>query len=123
MREITIGAAAALTAALLATGPAEANDRGLKGTTVNPFSCMMPIPSGFVDDEEWFRTIGSYGIGFYADAPDTGMSLHCPLPVNNVDLGTSSNDNDMSSFTVAYSDVDDCDPLDPDHPDPCRGGG
>ena len=34
------------------------------------------------------------------------MSLHCPLPINNVDLGTSSNDNDMSSFTVFYNDVD-----------------
>jgi hypothetical protein len=55
MREITTGATAALVAALLGTSPAEANDRGLKGTTVNPFSCYVPdlvarcremIPSG-----------------------------------------------------------------------------
>jgi hypothetical protein len=48
----------------------------------------------------------SFGIGFYADAADIGMTLTCPLPVNNVDLGTTSNDNDISSFTVFYNDVD-----------------
>ena len=42
---------------------------------------MTSIPGGW-----------SFGIGFYADAADMGMSLTCPRSVNNVDLGTSSND-------------------------------
>jgi hypothetical protein len=37
-------------------------------------------------------TTGKQKSGQDADAADMGMSLTCPRSVNNVDLGTSSND-------------------------------
>jgi hypothetical protein len=50
----------------------------------------------------------AHGLGLYADPEGRiiRISMYCPLPINNVDLGTSSNDNDMSSFTVSYYDID-----------------
>ena len=34
------------------------------------------------------------------------MKLHCPLPLNNVDLGGTTDDNDISKFRVHYRDTD-----------------
>ena len=31
---------------------------------------------------------------------------HCPLPLNNIDLGGTTNDNDMSALTLVYMDGD-----------------
>jgi hypothetical protein len=39
-------------------------------------------------------------------AEDVNQHHHCALPLNNVDLGGTTNDNDISSFTVLYRDGD-----------------
>jgi hypothetical protein len=107
MREIMMnGAAVALVTALLAPDPAEANDRDLRATVINPFSCTVPYGH---EDQDRFMWVGwphPYGLGFLADVAGLGMSLICPLPLNNVDLGGTTNDNDITSFTVYYSDFD-----------------
>jgi hypothetical protein len=72
MREITTGATAALVAALLGTSPAEANDRGLKGTMVNPFSCYVPDLARIIHEGRWSsRRAGFLAVVAIAAAPGT----------------------------------------------------
>jgi hypothetical protein len=53
----------------------------------------------------------SFGGGFYltkGGTNPTGMMLvlRCPLPLNNVELSSSSNDNEISKIRVTYIDND-----------------
>ena len=92
----------------LLPGYALANDRDLRATSVPASSC---IPY-FAENAEapgqslpWFNSF--YGLeGAYPNPDHRIVYLHCPLSVNNIELSTKSNDNDISSFRVAYRDAD-----------------
>lgn len=96
----TAGLAAAFSAALAGFVPAAwANDRDPRATPVPASACaeifhtpgIIPWSSG-----GWF---GLYAGGTY-------VHLRCPLPLNNVDLGGTTDDNDISKFRVHYRDGD-----------------
>jgi hypothetical protein len=105
MRKIMMSgaAAAALVTALLASGPAEANDRDLKALQLGAGSCETRLAglttAGIV------QISGLQG-GDEAPPGGAGIGFPCQLPLNNVDLGGTTNDNDISSFSVYYKDGD-----------------
>ena len=87
-----------------------ANDRDLKATTIPASSCVdyardnnsVNVPSpGY-----W----GGSAVTWFGQRPDLPMPetlfLSRPLPVNAIDLGGNTNDNDMSSFQIVYLDND-----------------
>ena len=94
------GLAVAFSAALAGFAPAaRANDRDPRATPVPAAACaeifhapgITPWKSG-----GWF---GLYTGGAY-------VHLRCALPLNNVDLGGTTDDNDISKFRVHYRDGD-----------------
>jgi len=93
---------AALAAALLAPAaavPARANDRDLRATTVPAYACAEHRRSGFTGDP--------WAVGFFhLTGPGKELRLHCPLPLNNVDLAGITDDNDLSKLQVLYFDGD-----------------
>jgi hypothetical protein len=80
--------------------PARANDRDLQGTPIPASACVEFRRSPALTEEAWkagyFEVTG--------DAKD--LELHCPWPVNNVDLSGTTNDNDISKVRVHYRDSD-----------------
>src|SRR5262245_54365151 len=87
----------ALTAALLALAPvAHANDRDLRGTPVPATACIVT----FGDDVPQPEREGWFSV------ENQQVNLRCPLPVNNIELSSTSNDNDISKFRVHYRDGD-----------------
>ena len=96
------GATVAVMMAVLATGPASANDRDLRATTVSAYSCTTK-DGGIRDNALGIYTGDITNPNIGADAE---IVLRCPLPLNNIDLGGTSNDNDISDFTVFYQDED-----------------
>jgi hypothetical protein len=87
---------------------AMANDRDLRATTV-PAALCVEGNAGNANGAAWIhdREIGVFGVSTnqpplnFADA-----HVHCALPLNNIDLGGNTNDNDITSFTVFYHDRD-----------------
>jgi hypothetical protein len=82
------------------TPDAAANDRDLKATH---------IPAAACDANNSYNVDLRQGIHVPGDQPGALNQDHvwrCALPLNNVDLGGTTNDNDMSSFTVFYMDSD-----------------
>jgi hypothetical protein len=79
--------------------PAHANDRDLRGTVV-PASACTATSAGAPADRFFDR--GAYVV----DGSSELLVLICPLPVNNVDLSGTANDNDISKFRVYYLDSD-----------------
>jgi hypothetical protein len=94
-----VGLAPAL-ATGLAPGQLHANDRDLRAITVPAAICVGGNPDNF--DPGMGITVGNW----LPPATATEMRIRCALPLNNVDLGGTSNDNDMTSFTVFYADSD-----------------
>ena len=84
----------------LVPAPVVADDRDLQATPVPPAACAEVSRSGFTGG---FRT--STGPIFLA-GPNTSLRLHCPLPVNNVEVSGAGNDNDLSKLRVHYRDSD-----------------
>jgi hypothetical protein len=83
----------------LAPAPAQANDRDPRGTPVPAAACEEYQRSGF--------TPSAWVVGFWAlQGPGKELRLHCPLPLNNVDLSGTTNDNDLSKIRVLYQDSD-----------------
>jgi hypothetical protein len=82
-------------------GQTMANDRDLKATHIPAASCV-PLGMG---EGQWIDDGLGGGWGIYG-YPNRFMELRCALPLNNVDLGGTTNDNDISSFTVLYRDGD-----------------
>jgi hypothetical protein len=95
-----------LTIVLLAIslpGNAQANDRDLRATVVHAYSCVEMSLDGTWSLDASPRPGGSYQI---SGSVFNVAVLYCPLPLNNVDLGGTTNDNDMTEFTVLYKDPD-----------------
>jgi hypothetical protein len=86
----------------LLPGYASANDRDLKATHISAFDCRDLEASGQPIATSRPRSSG-LGVSSLAGAR---ADLVCPLPLNNIDLGGTTNDNDISSFTVFYADAD-----------------
>jgi hypothetical protein len=95
---------AALTIAVL-TGSlplaTQADDRDLRATTVPASSCAVHTPTPDWDPHP-VREGGLVGV-----RGGTMVLIDCPLPLNNVDLGGTTNDNDMSSSTFRARSGDD----------------
>jgi hypothetical protein len=93
---------------------ASANDRDLLATTVPAASCAVyirPADSGIGDSIlTWSGNAVVLGGIAPGDADlsttNNAISLRCPLPINAIDLGGTTNDNDMTSFQVVYRDSD-----------------
>ena len=85
--------------------PVLANDRDLRATTVPAALCVK----GGSNDVVWVwlneREYAIRGTSSPAQG-DADLRLHCALPLNSIDLGGTTNDNDVSSFTVFYRDGD-----------------
>jgi hypothetical protein len=105
-RIIMSGAAAALLAVLLAPAPAGANDRDLKATHISVYECQQAGVSSPDFRPAYTLSEGILFNGTPAGVGQRAVSLYCPLPLNNVDLGGTTNDNDISSYTVFYQDAD-----------------
>ena len=105
-----------LAAALVGSLPSQtlANDRDLRATTIPAAMCVPgeatgnAAPNGgaplrFAYDRE-YAVFGTQNLPGYVAW--SFAHLHCPLPLNNIDLGGNTNDNDISSFNVVYRDAD-----------------
>jgi hypothetical protein len=90
----------ALVAAVLASAAARANDRDLQGTPIPAAACVEFRRSPALTEEAW--RAGYFEVS--GDAKD--LELHCPWPVNNVDLSGATDDNDLSKMRVHYRDSD-----------------
>ena len=84
-----------------------ANDRDLRATTIPAALCVEGGSDGaqlgglWLNEREYALRGRSVGGQDIAD-----QRLHCALPLNSIDLGGTTNDNDISSFTVFYRDGD-----------------
>jgi len=79
---------------------AMANDRDLRATAVPPALWTGETEGHF--DNAFGLVVGNIA----PPGDDRFLSVRCALPLNNIDLGGTTNDNDMSSFTVFYRDAD-----------------
>ena len=96
---LLIGMAAMIAVPALAPPVARANDRDLRGTPVPAAACVEYRRTGPVGDPwkaGWFALTGH---GLY-------LQLRCPFPVNNVELSSRSDDNDLTRMRVHYRDSD-----------------
>ena len=95
MRKFSAAAAAALVLAATASATAEANDRSVRAVMIPPMACQPSRNSGAeLALTSWIARAGA------------SADLVCPVPFNNIELGTTSSDNDMTSFRIHYSDSD-----------------
>lgn len=84
-------------AAILAAGTAtttQANDRSLKATMIPASACTLaPGSSAQLLFGVWTASAGE-------------VVIECPLPLNNIEMGTTGTDNDISKFRIHYQDSD-----------------
>ncbi|MFO1040058.1 MAG: hypothetical protein U1E45_24715 [Geminicoccaceae bacterium] len=87
-----IGAAALV---LATSAAAEASDRSVQAVMIPPMACQ-PIRNAGAELvlTSWIARAGA------------SADLVCPVPFNNIELGTPSADNDLTSFRIHYSDSD-----------------
>ena len=90
---------AGLAPALAGVAPALANDRDLRATMVSGASCGEAARSTY--NNPW--TSGDY---FSVSSANQYLRLRCPLPLNEIDLSGTTNDNDISKIRVFYGDSD-----------------
>ena len=88
---------AGLLPAFAGLAPAHANDRDLRATTVPAAGCIEVARSTY--NNPW--TSGDY---FSVSSINQFLKLRCPLPLNQVDLSGTTNDNDISKIRVHYLD-------------------
>ena len=87
------GVFAALVGASMAlAATAHGNDRSLRGVMVTPASCQPYVNA----DRAHF-----FGNAWTVDEV-ASTTLSCPLSLNNIELGGSSSDNDITKFRVHY---------------------
>jgi hypothetical protein len=99
----------ALAAAIAGSSPWEAiaNDRDLRATTVPAAICVAGGGTSGAIGGTWVNRCEYVVPGrFDGQSELVDHHLHCALSLNNVDLGGTTNDNDISSFTVFYRDSD-----------------
>jgi hypothetical protein len=83
-----------------------ANDRDLRATPVPAAACIQYSSSGFLGGfGGWNRFSSVFQIKSSGNG-EVDLTLRCPLPVNNVELSGTTNDNDMTSFRLHYLDTD-----------------
>ena len=83
----------------------EANDRDVRATVINPNSCKIDQSTPNVSKPG--QSDGYIGTPYPGDGQiNRSFVAFCPLPLNNIELGGTANDNDMSSFSVLYRDFD-----------------
>jgi hypothetical protein len=102
---LIVSLSAAATIMTLLPSYAKANDRDVRATVINPHSCSIDLSTPDLTDP--VQADGFVGTSY----PEAGQTSRvsvvlCPLPLNNIDLGGTTNDNDMSSFSVLYRDFD-----------------
>ena len=69
-------------------------------TPVPPAACIEVSRSAALTENPWFS-------GFFSlTGAGRSLVLRCPLPVNNIDLSGTTNDNDLSQIRVHYRDTD-----------------
>ena len=86
----------------LAPAPVRANDRDPRATPVPAAACVEFERSANLAANPWMPGSGYFGVageGVY-------VWLRCPLPLNQVDLSGTTNDNDLSKIRVHYRDAD-----------------
>ena len=95
MRKVSSAAAAALVLAATASATANANDRSVQAVMIPPMACQ-PIRNAGAELAltSWIARAGA------------SAELVCPVPFNNIELGTTASDNDLTSFRIHYSDSD-----------------
>lgn len=79
--------------------PVRANDRDLRASPVPVAACVEVYRSTY--NNPW--TSGGY---FSVSSANQILGLRCPVPLNQVDLSGTTNDNDISKFRVHYADTD-----------------
>jgi hypothetical protein len=82
-------------------GLAMANDRDLRATQIGAAACDLRSGAALRQNS---GTVILYGTP--PDSPTVQTEFDCALPLNNVDLGGTTNDNDITKFTVYYRDAD-----------------
>jgi hypothetical protein len=86
----------------LAASPAHANDPDLRATTVPATACHPVRPAATAPIE-----LSLTELGWVFSGSDVGtVLLYCPLPVNNNTVFDMTNDNDMTTYRVLYTDTD-----------------
>lgn len=74
--------------------PTQANDRSVRGLMIPAASCQQQsVAAGFFDTAIWSVANGVTRIA-------------CALPINNIELGGTAADNDLSKFRVLFRDGD-----------------
>lgn len=90
-------ALAVIPAVFLFSPPAHANDRDVRALTIPAASCVdigLPSPAAWLP-------AGALVINGTAEA-----HLRCGLPINNIELSSKTNDNDITKFEVFAFDKD-----------------
>jgi hypothetical protein len=82
-----------------APAAARANDRDPRATPVPASACVEITRPANITPWSSYGWFSLYTGGAY-------VTLRCPLPLNNVDLGGTTDDNDISKFRVHYRDGD-----------------
>lgn len=74
---------------------AEANDRSVRAVMIPAMACQpLPGSGAELNIPHWVARAGASAV------------LVCPVQFNNIELGTTSADNDITSFRVHYDDSD-----------------
>jgi hypothetical protein len=84
----------------LTPAAAQANDRDLRGTTVPAAACIETFGTTSLTENPW---LSGY---FSLTGANKRLDVRCPLPLNNIDLSGTTNDNDLSKLRVHYRDSD-----------------
>ena len=93
---------------LLASSGARANDRDLRAVTVPPSACVE-IYRNFPYSQPGIQGVFKRGLLLHVCHPvvrHSAAGASCPLPISNIDLSGTTNDNDISEYRVFYTDPD-----------------
>ncbi|MFO1040061.1 MAG: hypothetical protein U1E45_24730 [Geminicoccaceae bacterium] len=96
MRKFLPAGAAAMVLWATGTVPSEANDRSVQGVAIPASACQL------ADDST--ATLNAT-VGWIVRNGVTAKVL-CPVPINHIELGGTTNDNDMSKFRIHFTDSD-----------------
>jgi hypothetical protein len=102
LKSKTLLSLTAAAAGWIAASPVYANDPDLRATTV-PATACHPLRAASGDQVE----LSLPELGWVFSGTEVGtVMLYCPLPVNNNTVFDGSNDNDMTTYRVLYTDTD-----------------
>ncbi len=88
--------ATALILSTVIAATAEANDRSMRGLMIPASACQLTGTDSATLNVSlgWFVRNGGFA------------QIMCPLPINHIELGATSTDNDISKFRIHYIDSD-----------------